>query len=110
MFQRPPEGKVAVEPTINLAGRDKVTQLEVVENGHVKHVFRIEDLVKRDSKLPELVFQESGWFLIRAVTDNDKTFRFADRRRTTSRSAIGRTSAAPARGSSSTGSTSAASA
>lgn len=77
VFKAPAGGKVAVEPVVNLALRDKVTQFEVVENGRVKHVFRIEDLVKRDGKLPELVFKESGWFLIRAVADNDKTFRFA---------------------------------
>ena len=30
-----------------------------------------------EGKIGELAFHESGWFLIRAVTDNPRTFRFA---------------------------------
>ena len=32
---------------------------------------------KKTEKLGVLNFRESGWFLIRAITDNPKTFRFA---------------------------------
>jgi hypothetical protein len=77
IFTAPAGGRVVLDAVLNLSTRDKVTVIEVVENGHVKHSLRVEDLVKQKGELPALVFKESGWFLIRAVTDNEKTFRFA---------------------------------
>jgi hypothetical protein len=77
VFKASAGGEVVLDAVINLTTRDKVTAIEVVENGRVKHSLRVEDLVKQKGELPALVFKESGWFLIRAVTDNEKTFRFA---------------------------------
>ena len=38
---------------------------------------KIEDEWKKKGELETLLFKESGWFLVRAITDNSKTFRFA---------------------------------
>lgn len=62
---------------LNLSLRDKVDYLEVVQNGEVVHEVRLEDYRNRKGKLPPVEFTESGWMLVRAVTNNPKTFRFA---------------------------------
>lgn len=69
--------EVVLDAVINLATRDKVSHLEVIENGAVKHSFPVEEIAKQGGQLPALVFKESGWFLVRAIAENDKTFRFA---------------------------------
>ncbi|HIN95642.1 MAG TPA: hypothetical protein EYN03_08345 [Planctomycetes bacterium] len=62
---------------LNLSLRDKVEYLEVVKNGKVEHQVRLSDYAKAGGKLPELLFEQSGWMLIRAVTSNPKTYRYA---------------------------------
>ena len=54
------------------------------------------DEYAKSGKLPPLVFDRSGWFLIRAVTNVPKTYRFAMTGRTTSRSATSGGSASAA--------------
>jgi len=48
----------------------------VVKNGRVERKVPFEDW-KHTGKLGTLSFTESGWFLVRAITQNPKTFRFA---------------------------------
>jgi len=69
----------SVELTIslNLSLRDKVEYLEVVKNSKVVDQVRLSDYAKAGGKLPKLTFEESGWMLIRAVTSNPKTYRYA---------------------------------
>jgi hypothetical protein len=50
--------------------------VEIIENGQVKRRVPVEE-VTRTGSLGEVDFQESGWFLVRAIAENDKTFRFA---------------------------------
>jgi len=38
---------------------------------------RLDDFKQAGGKLPHVVFDKSGWFLVRAVCDMGKTFRFA---------------------------------
>ncbi len=52
MFSRRPAGReVVLDAVSNLATRDKVTAIEVIENGRVKHSLRIEDLVKQNGEV-----------------------------------------------------------
>ncbi len=37
----------------------------------------LDDWAKQGGKIPKLKFSESGWFLMRAVTDTPGTYRFA---------------------------------
>ncbi|MGE3410472.1 MAG: hypothetical protein AB7I37_27075 [Pirellulales bacterium] len=76
VFAAPAEEGVSVEIALNLATRDTVDYLEVIRDGGVEHTVRLADWAKT-GKLPLLNFQRSGWFLVRAVTDVDKTYRFA---------------------------------
>ncbi len=62
---------------LNLALRDKVDYLEVVRDGRVVHEVRLADYAKAGGRLPNVVFEKSGWLLIRAVTTNSDTYRFA---------------------------------
>ena len=62
---------------LNLSIRDKVDYLEVVKNGEVVHEVRLDDWAKAGGRLPSVEFKQSGWMLVRAVTNNPNTYRFA---------------------------------
>src|SRR5689334_1990557 len=68
--------ELSLEITLNLTTRDPISYLEIVKNGVAEPGVRLSDIVKAEGKLPPLKFTESGWFLIRAVTDVEKTYRF----------------------------------
>lgn len=66
-----------LQAALTMHTRDKIAYLEVIRDGEVKHAVRLQDWVAQNGELPALTFKESGWFLIRAVAENDQTFRFA---------------------------------
>lgn len=57
--------------------KSPVDYLEIVKNGHVVYEVRLDELVKRQGRLPALKFDDSGWFLVRAITANSQTYQFA---------------------------------
>ena len=65
-----------VEIDLTFSLREPVTYLEIIKDGHVEHSVRFEEY-STSGKLPKLTFKQSGWFLVRAVTDQRKTYRFA---------------------------------
>ena len=69
--------RLELEIALKLSTRDKIEYLEIVQNGRVVHEVRLEEWAKAGGRLPPVVFAESGWFLIRAVTTNQETYRFA---------------------------------
>jgi hypothetical protein len=69
--------EIELEIALTLSTRDKIDYLEVVQDGHVAHHVRLDDWTKQKGKMPPVRFTESGWFLIRAVTDVLRTYRFA---------------------------------
>ncbi len=73
------QGGEVIELTVqlNLALRDRVDYLEVVQNGKVVQEVRLEEYRDRRGTLPPVTFDASGWLLVRAVTSNAQTFRFA---------------------------------
>ncbi len=62
VFKEPGE----IEITAELLGREAVPRIEIVRDGRVV-----------GTAPGRLSFTESGWFLVRAVAENEKTFRFA---------------------------------
>ena len=76
VFTVPGGKEVSVEVKAELSGRDPVRSLEIVKNGEVERRVSFEEWSKTGS-LGTLSFQESGWFLVRVIADNPKTFRFA---------------------------------
>jgi len=77
VFRAARADRVTLQLGLQLWTRDRIPYLEVVKNGQVVHEVRLDDWVKKRGKLPPLTFDRSGWFLIRAVTANSKTYRFA---------------------------------
>lgn len=61
---------------LTLSTREPISYLELLKNGKVEHSIRFNEYAT-SGKLPKLQFQESGWFVVRAVTDLPSTYRFA---------------------------------
>jgi hypothetical protein len=51
--------------------------LEIIQNGRAVHQIRLAELAARAGRLPPLEFTASGWFLVRAVTNNPEYYQFA---------------------------------
>ncbi|MBX3411359.1 MAG: CehA/McbA family metallohydrolase [Pirellulales bacterium] len=66
-----------LDVTLNLATRDPIDYLEIVQNGNVVQSIRLDEFAQREGRLPPLIVKESGWFLIRAVTSISETYRYA---------------------------------
>ena len=60
---------------LTLSIREPIRYLEVIKNGRVTDEIRFEDYAK-SGKLPKLRIDSSGWFLLRAVGEDMKTYRF----------------------------------
>jgi hypothetical protein len=69
--------KIDFEIALTLSTRDKISYLEIVQDGRAIHQVRLDEWQKANGKLPHVVFDQSGWFLVRAVADTGKTSRFA---------------------------------
>ena len=71
------------EPFDSEEERDSLLQpkrhlyIEVIKNGRVEHSVPLDQYKKARGRLPKLHFDRSGWFLIRVVTDEQKTYRYA---------------------------------
>jgi hypothetical protein len=61
---------------LTLSTREPISYLEIIKNGEIAHAIPFDEYSK-SGKLPDLHFDKSGWFLIRATTDLGKTYRFA---------------------------------
>jgi hypothetical protein len=67
---------VEIELKTAFASRDPIPGFEIIKNGRIELTVPFEDW-KRIGKLGKVKFTESGWFLVRVIADNSKTFRFA---------------------------------
>jgi hypothetical protein len=67
---------LALEVKAALAGRDWVRMLEIIKNGRVERSVPFAEWARTGS-LGSVRFEESGWFLVRVIADNPKTYRFA---------------------------------
>ncbi|HEV3007284.1 MAG TPA: hypothetical protein VGX78_22630, partial [Pirellulales bacterium] len=66
---------VTLDVRMSITVIDPVSHLEIIQNGLVAQRVPFDQWLKRG--LPLLHFDESGWFLVRAVTDREDTYRFA---------------------------------
>lgn len=62
---------------LNLATRTPISYLEIVKNGVVDQQVEIASLAKAGGRLPPVTFDESGWFLVRAVTNRADKYEMA---------------------------------
>jgi hypothetical protein len=73
---RAEQGPVTVNIGLKLISQDNIRNIEVIKDGKVEAVVDVGgELEQRRST--SVTFQESGWFLVRAIADHPKTFRFA---------------------------------
>jgi hypothetical protein len=70
-------GSLTLEIGLSLATRVPVEYLEIIKNGEVEVDVRLSDWKKEKGRLPPITFDDSGWFLVRAVTANRETYEFA---------------------------------
>jgi hypothetical protein len=76
VFTAPQGQEVQVDVKARLTTRDPIRFVEIIKNGQVERKVPFADWSKTGS-LGTVTFQESGWFLVRAITEETKTFRFA---------------------------------
>ena len=68
--------RLDLEVTAALSSGDPVSCVEIIKNGQVELAVPF-DSGKGLRTLGKLQFDQSGWFLVRVLADNPKTFRFA---------------------------------
>jgi hypothetical protein len=76
VFKADREQTLSVSLEAKLDSRDPVSAVEIIQNGRVMRTVQVSEW-KRTGSLGEVTFQESGWFLVRAIADVPSTFRFA---------------------------------
>jgi hypothetical protein len=76
VFQADKDAKLDFEIGLTFSTREPVSYFEIIKNGKVEYSVPFDKYAK-SGKLPILHFEQSGWFLVRAVTDLPKTYRFA---------------------------------
>ncbi|GMU91225.1 MAG: hypothetical protein AMXMBFR4_02830 [Candidatus Hydrogenedentota bacterium] len=67
---------IAIRLDAWLRSRDRVPAIEIIQNGEVSRTVAFEQK-NRPRSIGAIRFEESGWFLVRAIASNDHTFRFA---------------------------------
>ncbi len=77
VFEAAAGESVNLQATLSLSLQDKVEYLEIVRDGLVIENVPLDEYAKMGGRLPKVEFKESGWMLIRAVTNNPKTYRLA---------------------------------
>lgn len=79
VFELAVEEKHEFQIALDLAFYEQtnVEYLEIVQDGKAVHQIRLDELAGKAGKLPPVAFDQSGWFLVRAVTENPDLYQFA---------------------------------
>jgi hypothetical protein len=70
VFHLDGDGSLRLEIGLNLATRVPIEYLQIIKDGRVDADVRLADWKQKKGRLPPVVFDDSGWFLVRAVTNN----------------------------------------
>jgi hypothetical protein len=76
VFRMKESAQLEIEVRATLISNDRVPRIEVVKDGRVAAAIDV-DAVRAEGKEARVTFARSGWFLVRAVADEKRTFRFA---------------------------------
>jgi len=76
VFAADPGKEVEIQFDVSLVTGDHVTAFEIIRDGKIVRRVPIEKGNEK-GEFGTLKFRESGWFLVRAIADNPRTFRFA---------------------------------
>jgi len=76
IFSSPDGRPITISIQATVVSNDSIPQLEIIKNGATAHAV---DVAGRtfEGDAGRVTFNESGWFLVRAITDEPRTFRFA---------------------------------
>ena len=77
VFKAEPGQSIELLIALTLSTRDKIRYLDVIKNGRSEIEANLDEFKTAGGKLPPLKFTESGWFVVRAITENEKTYRYA---------------------------------
>ncbi|MEM7560024.1 MAG: hypothetical protein AAF394_12970 [Planctomycetota bacterium] len=69
--------KVELDVALKLTTSDPVAYLDVIYNGEKLYEARLDEYAKAGGKIPRLSVEESGWLVVRVVTERDFTYRIA---------------------------------
>ena len=69
--------KLELQIGLTLRTREPIAYLEIVQNGKTAAQVRLDEYEASRGRLPPVVFDQSGWFLLRAVVDDSSTYRAA---------------------------------
>jgi hypothetical protein len=75
VFQLEKGEKAEFDIGLTLSIREPVRYLEIIKNGRVVDEIRFEDY-RKAGKLPKVRIDSSGWFLLRVVGEDTKTYRY----------------------------------
>ena len=68
--------RMEINLTASIDSQDSFSEIEIIRNGRVERKVPLAEW-QRKKELGTLSFTNSGWFLVRVVADNPRTFRFA---------------------------------
>jgi hypothetical protein len=77
VFQVDAGQECELEIGLTLSTRETIDYIEVIRDGEAIYNVRLDEFVGKQGRIPPLKFRQSGWFLARAVTSANKTYRFA---------------------------------
>jgi hypothetical protein len=73
---RAESGPMELKLDLSLIALDRVAALEIVQDGRIAATLALDGAVEQ-RRTATVTFRESGWFLVRAIAENRRTFRFA---------------------------------
>jgi hypothetical protein len=77
VFRLEPGETLALNVSVALTVADPVEYLDVIFNGQSLYQARLDEYAKQGGRIPPLQIKESGWLVVRVVTERDFTYRFA---------------------------------
>src|SRR5262249_35917007 len=75
-FTAPAGKEIDIDLKADLTARETIRAFEIIKNGRVERTVPYGEWTKSGT-LGKVHFKESGWFLVRTIADQPKTFRFA---------------------------------
>ncbi len=77
VFKASGGGSIELDIALTLTVSDPVEYLDVIFNGDTLYQARLDEYAKRGGKIPVQSIKESGWMVVRVITERDHTYRIA---------------------------------
>lgn len=77
VFTTPAGSSLELDIALTLTVADPVEYLDVIFNGRTLYQARLDEFARQGAKIPLQEVSESGWLLIRVVTEREHTYRIA---------------------------------